>query len=300
MDDDKRLIELAKAAGILGALVMALWAYGQVASRPGMPEPVAAAPATGTLLAQAETTDTPPLLGDLPPPEPARPADAAPDMPVGDIPPAAPVAPPAEPGARPLVATSVGPDGKLTQSDPGEEYYRMGLYEEALALWQAAAEDGDANAAYRLAVELYDGKPGVTERDVPEAVKYYELAAAKGDARAQFDLAGIYEDGQGVPPSLEKAAEFYGKAAASGLPEAQWNYATMLERGEGVPQDNVKALTFYLLARAQGFTAAPVNEAGQIDQSALMPDEALRARLSEAEIAAAIEAAKAFAPAPTP
>lgn len=204
-----------------------------------------------------------------------------------------------EPEPMPEVATDIesAPPPAKASDDPGEEYYRMGLYPEALAYWKAQADAGNAHAAYRYAVEFHDAKPNVVaERDLDVARTYYEQAAGAGHARAQYDLGSMYEFGTGVPQSIEKAAEFYHKAALGGVPEAQWNYATMLETGEGVEKDEIQALAFYLLAGDGGFSVPPVDESGKVDPEALTAPEELAERLTPEQVVEARQRAIDFVP----
>lgn len=75
---------------------------------------------------------------------------------------------------------------------------------------QAAAEDGDPDAQFKLAGLCYRGD-GV-ERNVPEAVGWYEKAAEKGHAEAAYNLGTIYEYGLGVKSNRTKATEWYLRA----------------------------------------------------------------------------------------
>src|SRR2546425_11427176 len=52
--------------------------------------------------------------------------------------------------------------------------------------------------------------------DAAGAVESYRLAAGRGNALAQFNLAIIYELGQGVPPDGAEATKWFLKAAEQG------------------------------------------------------------------------------------
>ena len=69
----------------------------------------------------------------------------------------------------------------------GRKYYKEGNYESALEYWTKAAELGNLNAHYRLALAYRDGK-GV-EKDEKKAVYYWEKAAIDGHPLARYDLA---------------------------------------------------------------------------------------------------------------
>lgn len=155
--------------------------------------------------------------------------------------------------ATPYISQAQAADAKQVPSEgTGQDYYRRGFYPEALAEWKIAVEKHDnAGAAFRLGEEYFDAK--VVERDVPTAIKYYEIGAKGGDARAQMDLGSMYDKGWGVSRDAAKAAKWFEAAAVQGMAEAQYNVATMYQAGEGVAQDNVKAYMYYLLAVKNGF-----------------------------------------------
>ena len=155
--------------------------------------------------------------------------------------------------STPYTSQAQAADAKQVPSEgTGQDYYRRGFYPEALAEWKTAVEKhGNAGAAFRLGEEYFDAK--VVERDVPTAIKYYEIGAKGGDARAQMDLGSMYDKGWGVSRDAAKAAKWFEAAAVQGMAEAQYNVATMYQAGEGVAQDNVKAYMYYLLAVKNGF-----------------------------------------------
>lgn len=271
-----RLITVAKAVALVGVLVaLFLWLISMASNTPSQ---TGAVSTNNVTLAAGEpaTPATPPAVNETP----ATPSEA----------PAVAAAP------APAATTPAAPTSPDAVKDPGDEYYRMGLYKEALAYWKGEAEKGDAHAAYRLAVEYNDGKSNVVEADYVQARKYYEIAANKGDARAQFDLGTIYEDGRGTPASLEKAAELYLKSAERGHAQAQWNIATMLDRGEGIAKDEVEALKWFYLAADQGFRGVPVSDAGILDESAPFATEEVEKKLTREQVEEARRRALDFKP----
>lgn len=183
-----------------------------------------------------------------------------------------------------------------TPKDEGERLFRAGLYPEALAHWRKSAVAGDRWAAYRLGVELLDGKPGVVKRDVVEGAKFMLQSAKSNEPRAQFEMGTLYEYGTGVPADLATASEWYRRAAERGYPQAQYNYATMLENGDGVLEDKVEALKFYTLAAEQGFGSIPVDEMGRVSESAVSALDRLRVALPAADVREAEARAAAFKP----
>ena len=136
--------------------------------------------------------------------------------------------------------------------DEGEDLFRRGYQQDAMALWEANAEAGDSYAAYRLGIEYFDAN--YVERNVELSLRYQTLAAELGHAGAMFELGSFLEAGLGVRQDMAQAAGWYLASAVRGYAPAQHNVATMFEDGVGHPQDLSQAYLFYSLARAQGFT----------------------------------------------
>src|SRR6187455_2827002 len=99
----------------------------------------------------------------------------------------------------------------------GGEYlaYDRADYRSALAVWQPAAEEGDAEAQ-TLVGEIYERGIGA-EPNYAAAAEWYRRAADQGNARAQFNLGTFYEQGLGVPTDKLQALNWYRRA--SGLAE---------------------------------------------------------------------------------
>ena len=85
--------------------------------------------------------------------------------------------------------------------------------EEAASL-RAAAEQGDAEAQYKLGVAYANGE-GVAQND-EEAVQWTRMAAEQGFAQAQHNLGAAYRYGLGVAQDYEEAYAWIGTAAAQG------------------------------------------------------------------------------------
>ena len=82
--------------------------------------------------------------------------------------------------------------------------------EDALALYLFAGTMDHAEATKKAGVCYYQGLG--TQRDFGKAATFFRIAAEKGEKEAQFFLAILYEQGQGVPKSLEDAIAWYEKA----------------------------------------------------------------------------------------
>jgi hypothetical protein len=71
--------------------------------------------------------------------------------------------------------------------------YQRGDYATALGLWRPLAEQGDADAQFRVGVLYVLGQGGVPQ-DLAEAAKWYRKAADQGDAKGQAGLGNLYEN----------------------------------------------------------------------------------------------------------
>lgn len=74
-----------------------------------------------------------------------------------------------------------------------------------------------------------------------EAVQIYIEAAQGGDAEGLYRLALCYYDGTGVKRDVKKAAAFFEEAARKKHPKAMERTACLYGRGEGVPLDYARA-----------------------------------------------------------
>ena len=117
-------------------------------------------------------------------------------------------------------------------------------------LSRARAEQGDANAQFKLARMFYLGK-GVPQ-DYTEAVRWYRKAAEQGYAKAEYNLSSMYRDGKGVPRDDAEAERWCRKAAEQGHVRAQEGLGFLYYRGEGVPQDYAEAARWYRKSAEQG------------------------------------------------
>ena len=122
---------------------------------------------------------------------------------------------------------------------------------------KALADKGLAWAQFNLAL-MYDKGEGVPENDA-EAVKWYRKAADQGYVKAQYNLALMYANGEGVPENDAEAVKWYRKAAEQGYANAQSVLGVMYGTGEGVPENNIRAYVWFSMAKTQGDTGAASN-----------------------------------------
>jgi len=87
--------------------------------------------------------------------------------------------------------------------------------------------------------------------DYATAYRLFKLLAEQGDAKSQFNLALMYDDGQGVPKSDAEAVKWYRRAAEQGDASSQLNLGVMYYKGQGVPQDYVLSHMWLNLAASK-------------------------------------------------
>lgn len=112
----------------------------------------------------------------------------------------------------------------------------------------AAAEAGDARAAFAVAIHYDTGTP----TNYPEALKWFRASAEGGYAPGQAKLGLMYLFGWSVWPDAGEAARWYGRAAAQGFVPAQAQMGRMAARGQGMPRDLVAAAMWTELAARGG------------------------------------------------
>jgi TPR repeat protein len=129
-----------------------------------------------------------------------------------------------------------------------------GDYAAALRQLRPLAEGGDPRAQFDLA-EMYESGQGVYT-DHEEALRWYRKSALQGDPLAGLRLAGKYAEGDGVPRDSEEAVRWLRPLAERGIPIAQFHLGQMYRDGEGVPRDMSLAMRWIHLAAEQGLAPA--------------------------------------------
>jgi TPR repeat protein len=113
-----------------------------------------------------------------------------------------------------LLITACWPILALADYDRGLAAYQRGDFTQAHSEWLDAAQQGMAQAQYRLA-DLYESGLGVN-RDFLEATKWYRRAARQGHTISQHMIGLTYAYGLGVPRNMVEAYMWLDLAAASG------------------------------------------------------------------------------------
>jgi len=122
-------------------------------------------------------------------------------------------------------------------------------FEQAVAWYKKAAEQGYAQGQYYLGYCYYEGE-GV-EQDYAQAAALYSKAAQQGNAAAQQKLGFCYCAGEGVDQDFEKAFYWYTQSAQQGRAYAQYLLGACYYNGEGVEKDFSQAVHWFTKAADQ-------------------------------------------------
>jgi len=139
----------------------------------------------------------------------------------------------------------------------GVAAYEAGNLPLAVREFRTAAETGDANCQYNLAL-MYERGIGVA-KDEKEARVWYRKAAEQGNSNAQFNLRVLYENGHGGGVDFAQANQWYRKAAVQGDALAIGNLGMLYIRGDGVKVDKVAGMA--LLLHSATLDGSPENHA---------------------------------------
>jgi hypothetical protein len=138
-------------------------------------------------------------------------------------------------------------------------FYNLGImaidadiqdFKAAAAWFRKAAEGGNMDGAYSLAVLYREGR-GVPQ-DIKEAARWLRLAADDHIAAAEVELAIMTFNGEGVAKDEAAAAKLFLRAAVRNNPVAMNRLARLYASGRGVNKNQVEAVKWHLLARAVG------------------------------------------------
>ncbi len=123
---------------------------------------------------------------------------------------------------------------------------------EASKWYGKVADQGNADAQFKLATLFHEGAPGL-KKNPERAAKLYEAAAKQGHAEAQNWLGYCYQHGLGVAQSDKNAVEWYRKAADAKLAIGENNLGLMYLSGNGIEQDYGKAFELFQRSANQGY-----------------------------------------------
>ena len=122
-----------------------------------------------------------------------------------------------------------------------------------------AKKKAEAEAKKKLEEDFINALDAYQTKDYKLAIFLYKKAANQGHIDAQFNLALMYDKGEGVTQNHEQATYWYGNAAVQGNAEAQYALAYNYQVGEGINKDYKQAIYWYRKAADQGYDYAENN-----------------------------------------
>jgi TPR repeat protein len=126
--------------------------------------------------------------------------------------------------------------------------------QKAVELYQKAANLGNNAAQYNLAL-MYENGEGV-DKEFNKAFELFKKSAEEGYSNGITRLGHCYQNGVGTNINKHIAFELYLKAANLGNVIAQYNLALMYETGDGIAKDINKAIYWYKNSAEHGYQDA--------------------------------------------
>lgn len=192
--------------------------------------------------------------------------------------------------ALPLALAALRPAAADPDYGAGLAAYGHGDYAVALAAWRPLAERGDVAAQLRVGQMLRD-RQGVRWRDFEGAAGWFRRAARQGSAEAQYALGRLHYEGFIIPRDPREMLAALEAAARQGYARAELTLGVIYEYGfDDVASDLTQALKWYELAGRGG-------DAAEVEAKLARLGPRVRAKMTGAEIDAALALAAAWPPA---
>lgn len=123
-------------------------------------------------------------------------------------------------------------------------------FDKAIKLYEKAAKNGSAMAAYSLAMqyELFEDIP----HDAEKSIYWYRRAAELGGMNTNYEIGNIYADGKIIEKDMEKAVQYYKQGADAGDDECLALFAICLLKGEGTKKDEAEGMRLLEQAASMG------------------------------------------------
>ena len=138
-----------------------------------------------------------------------------------------------------------------------EEMFELGSnafysedYDKAMEWWLKAADAGNADAMYGVAV-LYGNR-----RDYAQALQWYAKAADKGQVAAIYETGVLFAHALGVKQDYALAFQLWQRAAIEGYVDAMYGLGVLYANGLGCDVDFARALDWLTKADAAGHPQA--------------------------------------------
>jgi len=154
----------------------------------------------------------------------------------------------------PLDEDTVEEPGKQDTIE-GIKMYMEEKYEEAKDFLEKAAEEGNADAKALLG-KMYIFGHGVV-KDTKKGLEYLEDAVERGSSYAMSELGTLYIHGKdGVEHAADKGMELINRAIGHGKYYGYLAMAKLYEAGESVEQSTEKAISYLEQAGENGYRYA--------------------------------------------
>ncbi|MGD8566804.1 MAG: SEL1-like repeat protein [Gammaproteobacteria bacterium] len=106
-----------------------------------------------------------------------------------------------------------------------------------------ATEYNDPSAQYLVGRNYFKGKS--VEKNIKEAIKWFEMAAKQGHVRSQYQLGKIYLYGKGIKTDRKKAYFYLSKAAEQNHLESQYELGNYYLQGNPNQRQYEKAVKWF-------------------------------------------------------
>ena len=141
-----------------------------------------------------------------------------------------------------LTALSQNPSKIIESFNKAQTYTSEGKFDLALIEYKRAYEYGDkVQSPFQLG-ELYYSGLG-TQKNVPEAFKWYKISADNGNPQGAYFVAYSYHNGEGTVQDYSKAIEYYYKASDI-VPNANLSLGLLIREGLGEMKNEEKAYKY--------------------------------------------------------
>lgn len=144
-------------------------------------------------------------------------------------------------------------------------------YEKAFKYYRMSAEQGLADAQFRLAL-CYDNGEGTTQNS-QKALFWYEKAALQEHKAAIFNLAASYSNGIEIEKNPTLAFYWFKKGAEIGSPDCQRQLGLCYENGFGTERDYRAAMYWYTESANQNNAEAQFNLANCFHNGEITPQD---------------------------
>ena len=161
-------------------------------------------------------------------------------------------------------------EGLLEASDA----FDRGEFVTALELYDVLAQDGDAQAQYRVGM-MYEQGLG-TDPDAKIAANWYAQAAEQNSPEGLAALSALHLKGAGVIQNFKESVRLNQQAAALGYAPAQYSLGVAYANGVGTFRDPVKAHMWFNIAAANGNNVA--SKARNVVQDLMTPAQIEKAQ----------------------